>query len=97
MCFCMHSSLTLNGLNRHLPFILLIFNILEHMCIRYFCIHYNPPLTTVQLLVLEVLIFQESIELLPPGDSPNLYPVNYDSTEGMKIALVGISYRNKLG
>ena len=87
----------MNGLNRHLPFILSLFNILEHMCTRSFYIHYTPPLTTVQLLVLEVLIFHENTEILPPGGSSNLSPGNYDSIKGIRIILVSRFFRNKIG
>ena len=57
---CMHRSLMLIIFNHHLPFVLLLFDIFEHMWIRSFCIHYNPPLNAVQLFLFKVLMFHEN-------------------------------------
>ena len=57
------------------------------MCIRYFCVHSNPPLSAVQLFVFEVFVFHENIELLPPGNSSNLSLGNCEPTEGITSVL----------
>ena len=67
------------------------------MCIRSFYVHYNLPLNAVQLFVFEVLFFHETIELIPPGDSSDLSPGNYDPIEGITIVLIGVSISNKIG
>ena len=66
------------------------------MCIRYLCVHSNPPFNTVQLLVLEFLMFNENTELLPPNESSDIYTGNYNPTEGIALVLVGICFRNQL-
>ena len=53
------------------------------MQITSFCVNYNPPLNTVQLLLCEVPMFHENKNLPPPGDYYDLYPGNYDPTEGI--------------
>ena len=53
-------------------------------------------MNTVQILVLKVLMFHENIELLPPCDSFDLSPGNYDPIEGIKFVPFVISIRNKI-
>ena len=84
-------------LNRHLPLTVLLFNISEHMWIRSLCVNYKPPLNTVQLLVFEFLMFYENTALLPPVDSSDLSPGNYEPTEGITVVIVGISISTQPG
>ena len=58
-------------INHNPPFIIIL-NIFEHMRTIYFCVHFNPYLNTLKLLVFEVLMFHESKDLLPTGDSSDL-------------------------
>ena len=92
----MNRSLILIVINRKLPFISLLFNIFVHICFRYFCVHSNPPLNVLQLTVLEVLMFNENTNMLPPGDSSDLYPVNNDTTEEIKLLLFMVPLRNQI-
>ena len=77
------------GLNHYLPLIP-IFNIFRDLFPRDFVFHYKPPLNTLQLTIFEVLMFHENTELIPPGDSSDLYPGNNESTYGIMRVLVGI-------
>ena len=42
-------------------------------------------------------MFNENTELLPSGDSSDIYHGNDNTTEGIKPVLVGIPFRNELG
>ena len=93
---CMHSSLMSIILNYHLPIALLIINIFEHMCLNNFFFHSNPPSNILQLTILKVIIIHENKDLLLSGDSFDLSPGNNDTTEGITLVLVGITFRNQL-
>ena len=66
------------------------------MCTRYFFVHSSPPLNTVQLFVLKFLVFRENTELIPSGESYELFPVNNYPNEFITLVLVGLSIRNQL-
>ena len=66
------------------------------MCIRSFCVHYNPQFDTFQIFVFEVLIFIENMDMIPPGEYYDLSLGNYHPTEGITLVLVGIYLRKKL-
>ena len=57
---CMHRSLTSIGIYIHLHFIFLVLNILKHMCLRYFGVHFNSHLNTVQLTALKFFMFHDN-------------------------------------
>ena len=48
-------------------------------------------------MVFKVLILHENTELLPSVDHHDLYPGNNDPTEGIKLLLFGIPFRNQFG
>ena len=93
----MHRSLTIIVINHCLPLVLLLFNILEHICPTTFGIQSKPLLKTVKPTIFEVIIFHENTELLPPGDSSDLSPGNNDPTNGITLVLVGVPFGNQLG
>ena len=64
------------------------------MCLTTFGVHSNPHLKTLQLAVFEVITFHETKELVPFGDSYDLYPGNNDPTEGITLVIFGIPFRN---
>ena len=66
------------------------------MCLGSFYVHYNPHLNTVQPTAFEVLIFHENTEMITPDESSDISPGNNDPTEGIKIVLVEIIFRNKI-
>ena len=92
---CINMSITLIGIIHHLLLVPLLFNILKYIFIRSLCVHYKPPFNTVQLLVLEFLMFNENTELIPPSESSDIYTGNYNPTEGIALALVGIYFSNQ--
>ena len=53
-------------------------------------------MSTVQLVVFEVLMFHENTNILPSGDSSDLSPGNNKPTEGIIPVLVGIPFINQL-
>ena len=66
------------------------------MCIRYFCVDFNPPFNTVKRMVLKLLMLHENIDLLPSIDFYDLSTGNDELIEGINIFLVGTPTRNKL-
>ena len=93
----MNRSLTGIALGRNLPPLLLLFTILECMCLTTFSDDSNPLLNRVKLVVSEVLIFHENIELFPSGDSYDISPGNNYPTKRITLVLVGMPIRNQLG
>ena len=51
----------------------------------------------MQIFVLGVLVFYHNVELLPPGDSFDLYIGNYELIEAIALVHAGISTINQLG
>ena len=92
----MTRSLADIGFDRNLPPLLFIFAISEQICLTTFSGDYNLPLNAMQLIVLEVLMFHVNTELLPSGDSRDLSPGNNDTTNQIKLFLVGMHVINKL-
>ena len=92
----MNRSLTGIGFNHNLPTLLIIFNIFKCMCLTTFYYDYNPLLNTVQLVVSEVLMFHESAEVFPSGDSYDISPGNNDTPEHITLVLVVIPTRKQL-
>ena len=81
--------------DRNLPPILLLFDVLEHMCLTTFSDETNTSLKSVQLMVTKVLMFHENTELLPSGDRYDLSLGNNESTKHITPVLVGIPVRNQ--
>ena len=94
---CMNRSLPGIGYNRNLPPLLLLFTILEHMCLTIFSDESNPSLNSVQLMVSKVFMFHKNTDLLPSGDCYDLSSGNNDPTEQITLVLVGIPVRNQPG
>ena len=67
------------------------------MCIINFSVDYNPTLNVVQLMEFEVIMLYENTDLLPSGDSHDLYTGNYYPTEEIVLVLVRIPVGNQLG
>ena len=83
------------GSDHNPPSLLLLFTILEHMCLTTLYDKSNPPLNSLQLMVPKVLVFHENIELLPSGDLYDLSLGNNDPTEHIMLVLVEIPFRNQ--
>ena len=92
----MNRSIAGIGYNCNLSPPLLLFNILEHMCLTNFSDDSNPPLNTVQLMVSKVFMFHENTELLPSGDCYDLSLVNNEPVEHITLIIFGIPINNKL-
>ena len=67
------------------------------MCLNNFFGDYNTLLNAVKLMVSEVLMFHENTELLPSGDSSDIYLGNNETTKRITLVIVGAPVRNKLG
>ena len=92
-----NKSLVVITFNRNLTPIILLFNFFKNMCITYLYDDYNPPLNKIQLMVSEVLMFNENTELIPYGDSYDVSTGNNDPTMRSTLLLVGITVINQLG
>ena len=60
------------------------------MCLNNFSDDSNPPLNSAQLMVYEVLMFHKNTELLPSGDSYEIYSGNNDPTKRITLVFFGI-------
>ena len=54
-------------------------------------------MNSVQIMIFELLVFQENIELIPYGDYNDLSLINTDPTKQIPLVFVGITVRNQLG
>ena len=66
------------------------------MCIPTFSVESNPHMNTVKLMVFEVLMLQENTELLLFDDSYEVSLGNNDTTEDIKLVLVGMHIINEI-
>ena len=68
----MNRSLIGIGFDRNFPTILLLYNILKHMCLTTCYDDYNPTLNAVKVMFSKLIMFHEHIKLLPSGYSYDL-------------------------
>ena len=91
----MNKSLTGIGFNHKLsPHPNLLHKISKQTFIINFSVDSYPHLNTGKLAVLEVLMLHENKELIPYGDSYDLYLGNNYPTGGIILELVVIPVRN---
>ena len=93
----MNRSITGIIFNRNLPPLIFFFTVFEHMCLNTLYGDSNPTLNSLQLIISEVLMFHESTQLLPSGESYDLSMGDNDLNEIITLVLVGIPVRNKFG
>ena len=64
------------------------FAIFKYMCLTTFSDESNPLLNELQLMISEVLMFNENIDMFPSDDSYDISPGNTDPTKSIALVLV---------